>query len=404
MDIYTVVSITEAEYGCEETNREEPMALLKLMPLEPSNDGTRYVEVAESILSSQGIEEGKKVCFAADGSIRKYVRVVAAVIRDCRHHGKRIFATARGYGEYKGWWEFPGGKIEPGETPQEALEREIREELDTKITVRELIKTIEYDYPKFHLSMDCFWADIVEGHLELKEAEDARWLAMDELGEVNWLPADQELIEFIILKRKCEKCAEGNLMGKREREDRVQTASEREKIEAIPEKVQKLIAIVNELEDDFPERHFTLDGHLVGSIGEVMAKYYYGVELAKPSEKLHDGKVEYDTFDKRNVQIKITQQDNIVINGKPDYLIVMYLTKAGDVYEVYNGPGEKPWESASSKDSHNNRHMLVNKLMELDADVAPKDRIKVINGRSIEKMRKEYKNKKKPKKMEKETD
>ena len=193
-------------------------------------------------------------------------------------------------------------------------------------------------------------------------------------------------------------------MGKREREDRVQTASEREKIEAIPEKVQKLIAIVNELEDDFPERHFTLDGHLVGSIGEVMAKYYYGVELAKPSEKLHDGKVEYDTFDKRNVQIKITQQDNIVINGKPDYLIVMYLTKAGDVYEVYNGPGEKPWESASSKDSHNNRHMLVNKLMELDADVAPKDRIKVINGRSIEKMRKEYKNKKKPKKMEKETD
>ena len=109
------------------------MALLKLVPLEPAEECIRYVEVAESLLSSQGIGEDKKVCFSADGSILKYVRVVAAVIRDRKHHGKRIFATARGYGEYKGWWEFPGGKIEPGETPQEALEREIREELDTRI-------------------------------------------------------------------------------------------------------------------------------------------------------------------------------------------------------------------------------------------------------------------------------
>lgn len=197
MEVYTVSAITEADYGCEETNREEQMALLSLMPLEATEEGTRFVEVAESVLSSQGIEEGKKVCFAADGSIRKYVRVVAAVIRDKKHRGNRIFATARGYGEYKGWWEFPGGKIEPGETPQEALVREIREELDTKIVVDDLIKTIEYDYPKFHLSMDCFWADIVEGHLKLKEAEDARWLAMDELDQVNWLPADQELIDSI---------------------------------------------------------------------------------------------------------------------------------------------------------------------------------------------------------------
>ena len=96
----------------------------------------------------------------------KTIRVVAAVIRD----GDKIFATARGYGEYKGWWEFPGGKIEAGETPQQALTREIREELDTEIRVGELIDTIEYDYPMFHLSMDCFWAAVVAGRLVLKEA------------------------------------------------------------------------------------------------------------------------------------------------------------------------------------------------------------------------------------------
>ena len=123
----------------------------------------------------------------------KTVRVVAAVIRD----GDRIFATARGYGEYKGWWEFPGGKIEAGETPAEALVREIREELDTEIWVGELIDTIEYDYPAFHLSMDCFWAEVVAGQLVLKEAEDARWLTKETLESVPWLPADASLIESI---------------------------------------------------------------------------------------------------------------------------------------------------------------------------------------------------------------
>lgn len=123
----------------------------------------------------------------------KTVRVVAAVIRD----GNRIFATARGYGEYKGWWEFPGGKIEAGETPEEALVREIREELDTEIRVGELIDTIEYDYPTFHLSMDCFWAEVVAGQLVLKEAEDARWLTKETLESVQWLPADASLIEHI---------------------------------------------------------------------------------------------------------------------------------------------------------------------------------------------------------------
>ena len=123
----------------------------------------------------------------------KTIRVVAAVIRD----GDKIFATARGHGEYKGWWEFPGGKIEEGETPQQALMREIREELAAEIAVGDLIKTIEYDYPAFHLSMDCFWAKVETGRLELKEAADARWLNADHLNDVKWLPADMELIESV---------------------------------------------------------------------------------------------------------------------------------------------------------------------------------------------------------------
>lgn len=121
----------------------------------------------------------------------KTIKVVAAVIRD----KNRIFATQRGYGDLKGGWEFPGGKIEEGETPQEALKREIVEELDTEIEVGELIDTIEYDYPEFHLSMRCYWCSIVRGDLVLKEHEDARWLEKDELMDVEWLPADVELIE-----------------------------------------------------------------------------------------------------------------------------------------------------------------------------------------------------------------
>lgn len=123
----------------------------------------------------------------------KVVRVVAAVIRD----GDRIFATQRGYGEYKDGWEFPGGKIEPGETPQEALKREIKEELDTTIVVGQLIDTIEYDYPNFHLSMDCFWCEIASGDLVLKEHEASKWLTKDQLDSVDWLPADVTLINQI---------------------------------------------------------------------------------------------------------------------------------------------------------------------------------------------------------------
>lgn len=127
----------------------------------------------------------------------KTVNVVAAVICDSFIEKQQIFATARGYGEFKGQWEFPGGKIEAGETPQEALVREIKEELETDIRVGEFIHTIEYDYPTFHLSMDCFWCEIVKGDLVLKEAEDGRWLTKDQLYDVKWLPADITLIEKI---------------------------------------------------------------------------------------------------------------------------------------------------------------------------------------------------------------
>ena len=128
---------------------------------------------------------------------QKIINVVAAIICDNIENKTKVFATQRGYGEYKGWWEFPGGKIEEGETPQEALVREIREELTAKIVVGDLIKTIEYDYPKFHLSMDCFWAEVESGHLELKEAEAAKWLTKDNLDDVDWLPADELLIDMI---------------------------------------------------------------------------------------------------------------------------------------------------------------------------------------------------------------
>ena len=132
----------------------------------------------------------------------KTVKVVAAIICDDMKEKNKIFATARGYGDQKGGWEFPGGKVEPGETSQQALIREIIEELDTEIKVGELIDTVEYDYPTFHLSMDCFWAEVKEGHLELKEAEAAKWLTKDQLDSIDWLPADILLIDQI---RKCMK-------------------------------------------------------------------------------------------------------------------------------------------------------------------------------------------------------
>lgn len=128
----------------------------------------------------------------------KNIRVVAAIIKAVNENGESIFfATQRGYGEFKGGWEFPGGKIEACETPQEALKREIMEEFDTEISVGELIDTIEYDYLEFHLSMDCFLCEIIKGNLVLKEHEDAKWLTKEQLNDVEWLPADITLIEKI---------------------------------------------------------------------------------------------------------------------------------------------------------------------------------------------------------------
>ena len=123
----------------------------------------------------------------------KIVNVVAAIIRD----GNKIFATQRGYGEFKDGWEFPGGKVEAGETPQAALKREIEEELETEIEVGDYLTTIEYDYPTFHLSMRCYWARIIEGKPVLLEHEAAKWLTVDTIDSVEWLPADMTIIEIV---------------------------------------------------------------------------------------------------------------------------------------------------------------------------------------------------------------
>ena len=123
----------------------------------------------------------------------KTIEVVAAIIRK----DNKIFATQRGTGEFKGGWEFPGGKIELGETPQNALIREIKEELDVQIEVNQLLETVEYDYPNFHLTMHCFWCELISGDLVLKEHQDAKWLTKDELESVAWLPADLGLIELL---------------------------------------------------------------------------------------------------------------------------------------------------------------------------------------------------------------
>lgn len=123
----------------------------------------------------------------------KTINVVAAVIRD----KDRVLATARGYGDYKDFWEFPGGKIEEGETPEDALVREIQEELDIHIEINEYITTVEYDYPQFHLSMQCYFCNRLSGNLTLKEAESSRWLSKEQLDSVKWLPADAKVVKYI---------------------------------------------------------------------------------------------------------------------------------------------------------------------------------------------------------------
>ena len=129
----------------------------------------------------------------------KQIEVVAAIIHDADGH---IFATQRGYGDFKDFWEFPGGKMEPGESPEQALKREIWEELETRIVVERFVRTIEWDYPQFHLTMHCFWCRVESGALTLKEHEAARWLSTNQLDSVNWLPADLQLIKHLSMQLK----------------------------------------------------------------------------------------------------------------------------------------------------------------------------------------------------------
>lgn len=140
--------------------------------------------------------------------------------------------------------------------------------------------------------------------------------------------------------------------------------------------IKELLNIVGDLEDSFPGRHFTLDGHLVGSIGEIMAAYYYGIELYEASAPTHDGK----TNDGKEVQVKITQQDRVVINEEPEYLIVLFLNRStGEISEIYNGAGAMPWETAYIYQKHNTRYMMVSKLIEMDKSVSIEDRIPMVH-------------------------
>ncbi len=195
MSLHKVMDIVEADYGCEECAADGPHALLVL-------EAGKKVEVSERWIADRGIETGKFIWINADGSIMKAIRVVAAIIKKSIPQADgitviRIFSTQRGYGDFKDGWEFPGGKIEEGETPEHAIVREIKEELDTEIEVEKYLDTIEYDYPEFHLSMDCFLCSIISGELNLKEHEAARWLSKDELDSVDWLPADVTIIEKV---------------------------------------------------------------------------------------------------------------------------------------------------------------------------------------------------------------
>ena len=159
-------------------------------------------------------------------------------------------------------------------------------------------------------------------------------------------------------------------------------------VEKLRGKIAELVKIVNALEKVYPGRHFTLDGHLVGSMGEVLAEYYYGVELYPASTPKHDGRV-----NGKDVQIKATQRDVVLLGEEPDYLLVLYLANTGAAFEVFNGPGKLAWDSVENKDKRGYKHLRVNKLMELDAEVKDADRIPQVNG--IRKMRKEFKNPKK---------
>ena len=210
---WTVRRIQESDYGCEERTEEERNRVI--VTLEDGEGLIRQLTADDGWLYAMGIDEGsvwpeeerpeetgpeetkpeeiKPAETEPAAAEKKTIRVVAAVIR----RGNTVFATQRGYGDYKDWWEFPGGKIETGETPEAALIREINEELDSDIVVEQYLTTVEHDYPEFHLSMDCYWCTIEGGKLTLIEHEAAKWLPLDNLRQVNWLPADVKVVEAI---------------------------------------------------------------------------------------------------------------------------------------------------------------------------------------------------------------
>ena len=189
MGLNKVIDILEADYGCEECPPDGPHALLVL-------DSGERVEVSERWIREHETEPGKYVWRGEGGSIMKAVRVAAAVIK-VEREAPMILATQRGYGAYKDGWEFPGGKLEEGETPEQAIVREIKEELDISIVPESCLDTVEYDYPDFHLSMACFLCTIAEGEPVLKEHEAARWITKEDLDSVDWLPADITVIDKV---------------------------------------------------------------------------------------------------------------------------------------------------------------------------------------------------------------
>ena len=195
MKKYTITNIYEADYGCEGLREGEQLKVV--VHLKDEKGEIMTLEEEDAWLITNKIKEGNKVIINTSGRLVKVVNVVAAIIKGNGENKGKILATQRGYGEFKGGWEFPGGKIEEGETPEEALIREIKEELDVKIEVEEMIDIIEYDYPTFHLSMKCYWCKVESGEVVLKEHKAAKWLSKETLHSVDWLPADVSLIDKI---------------------------------------------------------------------------------------------------------------------------------------------------------------------------------------------------------------
>lgn len=195
MKKYIVSNIYEADYGCEGLKEGENIKVI--VDLIDEMGQNLRMEVEDDWLIQQKIQEESKVILDTSEKLKKVVEVVAAVIKGNGKKQGEILATQRGYGEFQGGWEFPGGKIEKGETAQEALVREIKEELDLEIKVEDFIDSVEYEYPAFYLSMECYWCRMISEDFILKEHKAAKWLSKETLNSVDWLPADIGLIDTL---------------------------------------------------------------------------------------------------------------------------------------------------------------------------------------------------------------